>query len=76
MQSGWRVNNPLLPLPPSFPLFLLSFPSILFFLQRAAGELDEEALRLTREVLSQNPDITTLWNYRKEILRAKLTPDL
>jgi len=31
-------------------------------------ELSEEALLLTAEVLRTNPDIHTLWNYRKEII--------
>ena len=35
--------------------------------QRGAGEYDEEALKLTRGVLSSNPDELTLWNYRKDI---------
>ena len=34
--------------------------------QRDKGELDEEMLTLTGEVLSVNPDFFTLWNIRKE----------
>jgi len=30
--------------------------------------LDEEALQLTQQLLSSNPDFSTLWNYRREIL--------
>ncbi|KAF6026118.1 RABGGTA [Bugula neritina] len=37
------------------------------FAKRAAGEYDVEALKLTSGVLSKNPDVYTLWNYRKEI---------
>ena len=35
--------------------------------QRAAGEYDVEGLKLTGGVLSKNPDVYSLWNYRKEI---------
>ena len=30
--------------------------------------MDEEALQLTQQLLSSNPDFATLWNYRREIL--------
>lgn len=36
--------------------------------KRSAGENDEEALQLTQQLLSSNPDFATLWNYRREIL--------
>ncbi|XP_038208735.1 geranylgeranyl transferase type-2 subunit alpha [Zerene cesonia] len=36
--------------------------------KRKQGELDEEQLNLTGNVLSSNPDIYTLWNIRREIL--------
>ncbi|CAM4682841.1 unnamed protein product [Leuciscus chuanchicus] len=36
--------------------------------KRSAGEQDEEALHLTQLLLSSNPDIATLWNYRREVL--------
>uniref|UniRef100_A0A8C1JBJ2 Geranylgeranyl transferase type-2 subunit alpha n=1 Tax=Cyprinus carpio TaxID=7962 RepID=A0A8C1JBJ2_CYPCA len=36
--------------------------------KRSAGEHDEEALQLTRQLLSSNPDFATLWNYRREVL--------
>lgn len=40
--------------------------------QRKAGELDDEILRITAQVLTENPDISTLWNIRKEtILKIK-----
>ncbi|KAA0706755.1 Geranylgeranyl transferase type-2 subunit alpha [Triplophysa tibetana] len=38
------------------------------FKKRSAGENDEEALQLTQQLLSSNPDFATLWNYRREIL--------
>lgn len=30
--------------------------------------MDEEALQLTQQLLLSNPDFSTLWNYRREIL--------
>uniref|UniRef100_A0A672TA48 Geranylgeranyl transferase type-2 subunit alpha n=1 Tax=Sinocyclocheilus grahami TaxID=75366 RepID=A0A672TA48_SINGR len=36
--------------------------------KRGAGEHDEEALQLTQQLLSSNPDFATLWNYRREVL--------
>ena len=36
--------------------------------KREAGELDEELLRLTEELLSQNPDHYTVWNTRREVV--------
>uniref|UniRef100_A0A673IAD4 Geranylgeranyl transferase type-2 subunit alpha n=1 Tax=Sinocyclocheilus rhinocerous TaxID=307959 RepID=A0A673IAD4_9TELE len=36
--------------------------------KRSAGEHDEEALQLTQQLLSSNPDFATLWNYRREVL--------
>lgn len=30
--------------------------------------MDDEALQLTQQLLSSNPDFATLWNYRREIL--------
>merc|ERR1712137_1066074 len=45
--------------------------------KRKAGELDDEILKLTGQVLTENPDITTFWNVRKETLLAikSNTPD-
>ncbi|XP_067934771.1 geranylgeranyl transferase type-2 subunit alpha-like [Watersipora subatra] len=37
------------------------------FAKRVAGELDIEALQLSGAVLAKNPDVYSLWNYRKEI---------
>ncbi|RXN02775.1 geranylgeranyl transferase type-2 subunit alpha [Labeo rohita] len=36
--------------------------------KRSAGEHDEEALQLSQQLLSSNPDFATLWNYRREVL--------
>ncbi|XP_030642856.1 geranylgeranyl transferase type-2 subunit alpha [Chanos chanos] len=38
------------------------------FNKRKDGVFDEEALQLTQQLLSSNPDFATLWNYRREIL--------
>uniref|UniRef100_W5K0A0 Geranylgeranyl transferase type-2 subunit alpha n=1 Tax=Astyanax mexicanus TaxID=7994 RepID=W5K0A0_ASTMX len=38
------------------------------FSKRSNGELDEEALQFTQQLLCSNPDFATLWNYRREIL--------
>uniref|UniRef100_A0A3B3DI63 Geranylgeranyl transferase type-2 subunit alpha n=1 Tax=Oryzias melastigma TaxID=30732 RepID=A0A3B3DI63_ORYME len=35
---------------------------------RKEGVFDDEALQLTQQLLSSNPDFATLWNYRREIL--------
>ena len=39
-----------------------------FVKQRKAGELDDEILQFTSQVLHENPDIYTLWNIRKEAI--------
>lgn len=36
--------------------------------KRAAGQYDDELMELTAKVLSQNPDVFTLWNIRREYL--------
>lgn len=36
--------------------------------QRKESIFDDEALQLTQQLLSSNPDFATLWNYRREIL--------
>ena len=38
------------------------------FTQRQEAGLDDEMLAITGKVLSSNPDISTLWNIRKEVL--------
>ncbi|XP_007550708.1 geranylgeranyl transferase type-2 subunit alpha isoform X2 [Poecilia latipinna] len=38
------------------------------FSKRKDGVFDDEALQLTQQLLSANPDFATLWNYRREIL--------
>nr|XP_033476751.1 geranylgeranyl transferase type-2 subunit alpha [Epinephelus lanceolatus] len=38
------------------------------FSKRKEGIWDDEALLLTQQLLSSNPDFATLWNYRREIL--------
>lgn len=45
--------------------------------KRAAGVYDPDSLNLTAGLLTENPDIITLWNYRREILlEMKLELDL
>lgn len=39
----------------------------MIFSKRKNKEYDGEALKITGEILSMNPDFSTLWNYRKEI---------
>lgn len=38
--------------------------------------MDDEALQLTQQLLSSNPDFGTLWNYRREILKHMETVKL
>ncbi|KAH8295243.1 hypothetical protein KR018_009089 [Drosophila ironensis] len=40
--------------------------------KRAEGELDDELLVLTVQVLQRNPDVNTLWNIRRECVLLKL----
>ncbi|XP_030562184.1 geranylgeranyl transferase type-2 subunit alpha [Drosophila novamexicana] len=39
--------------------------------KRSAGELDDELLGLTVQILQRNPDISTLWNIRRECVLRK-----
>lgn len=39
-----------------------------YLFQHQAGEYDEEALAITAQLLTANPDISTLWNIRREVL--------
>ncbi|XP_017044309.1 geranylgeranyl transferase type-2 subunit alpha [Drosophila ficusphila] len=41
--------------------------------KRAAGELDNELLTLTVQILQRNPDVSTLWNIRRECVLEKLS---
>ncbi|KAM9796562.1 geranylgeranyl transferase type-2 subunit alpha isoform X1 [Syngnathus typhle] len=43
------------------------------FTKRKDGICDEEAIQLTQQLLSSNPDFATLWNYRREILMHQET---
>ena len=42
--------------------------NVLSILQRKNKEYDKEALEVTGELLSNNPDFNTLWNFRREVL--------
>ena len=42
------------------------------YAKRASASQDDEAWKLTDKVLLENPDIATLWNYRREMLSAAL----
>eukprot|EP00048_Salpingoeca_helianthica_P015247 m.225786 g.225786 ORF g.225786 m.225786 type:complete len:578 (-) comp16792_c0_seq1:657-2390(-) len=39
--------------------------------KRMAGELDDKALVLTETILTNNPDFSTIWNFRREIFLKK-----
>ncbi|XP_043653854.1 geranylgeranyl transferase type-2 subunit alpha [Drosophila teissieri] len=41
--------------------------------KREAGELDNEMLSLTVQILLRNPDVSTLWNIRRECVLEKLS---
>lgn len=40
--------------------------------KRSAGELDDELLSLTVQILQRNPDISTLWNIRRECVLKRI----
>nr|XP_053645670.1 geranylgeranyl transferase type-2 subunit alpha-like [Cherax quadricarinatus] len=40
------------------------------FAKRTSGIHDEEGLKITAQLLIVNPDVSTLWNFRREILLA------
>ncbi|CAH3130023.1 unnamed protein product [Porites lobata] len=47
--------------------------------KRKNGEMDQESLSLTEQVLAANPDFSTLWNFRREIflcMKDENPPDL
>ena len=44
--------------------------------RRAAGQYDEETLVLAGKLLEQNPELYTVWNYRREALQDKLKVSL
>ena len=56
------------PFPDCLPLLIFLTSSLSPVWQRKEGVWDDEALQLTQQLLSSNPDFATLWNYRKEIL--------
>ena len=51
------------------PVMMMMIIIIIIFslFQRKNGELDQESLSLTEQVLATNPDFSTLWNFRREI---------
>ena len=51
------------------PVMMMMIIIIIIFslFQRKNGELDQESLSLTEQVLAANPDFSTLWNFRREI---------
>lgn len=68
----------LLALHGSFTLFLnviLSIEPCFFHLQRYIDEKEMDVLQTTEKLLSANPDVTTVWNIRKEILQRKITAE-
>lgn len=40
--------------------------------RRAAKQYDQESLKLAGKLLEQNPELYTIWNYRREALQGKL----
>lgn len=40
--------------------------------RRAAKQYDQESLKLAGKLLEQNPELYSIWNYRREALQSKL----
>lgn len=40
--------------------------------RRATKQYDQESLKLAGKLLEQNPELYTIWNYRREALQSKL----
>ena len=49
------------------PVMMMMMIIIFSLFQRKNGEMDQESLSLTEQVLATNPDFSTLWNFRREI---------
>ena len=49
------------------PMLMMMMMMIFSLFQRKNGEMDQESLSLTEQVLVANPDFSTLWNFRREI---------
>lgn len=43
---------------------------------RAAGKKDKEALELNTKLLKINPEFYTMWNYRREVIKDGILPEL
>lgn len=41
-------------------------------LQRVDGDKDDDALKMTEDILKENSDVGTLWSYRREIIESRL----
>jgi hypothetical protein len=52
----------------NFNINVLQFGFLSVLFQRQTGECDEEVLAICAQLLTANPDITTLWNIRREFL--------
>lgn len=48
--------------------FKYKFNNVTYFIQRKNGEYDKELMLLTTGILYMNPDVSTVWNIRKEYL--------
>ena len=52
---------------PVMMMMMMMMMMIFSLFQRKNGEMDQESLSLTEQVLAANPDFSTLWNFRREI---------